>query len=737
MILFTVHLISQIVLRIHCLQMIILCFYVQMVKQSIQLNHFSFGTVLTRQNPSYDNLMSEGIQLPNANLNVSKIRTFAVLFLTEWVTCAPIIAPTPNPSALTPYPSNDPSTHPTILTTHPSTHPTTLTTLPSTDPSNDPSTHPTILTTHPSTHPTTLTTLPSTYPSNDPSTHPSPLTTNNPTNNPSVSLFPTSSPTTAPTLTPSKSPTKNPTSLPTYNPTSSPSQSPTHNPTNNPSQAPTHNPTNNPTYNPTFSPSQAPTHNPTNNPTSSPSPSPTRSPTNPSESPTTAPSTSPSTPSEAPSSAPSTPPTESPSSAPTDPTYNPSSSPSQPPTVPPSESPTNSPSISPTNAPTTPPTFAPSSNPTNAPSAHPTRRPTNAPTRHPVSIDDFAKKPIEIHYELWHLTTKNKARIENNHHNISNDIKLKLDHIYVQWSEVLVMAGIEADKLQYRQFMITVITQVDTHTTNDIRKNMSLTLPMEIYYQSESVRNTIAFISGTKAFIDHDEHGLRTWFRQKLKNDKIGLSVQVIDEDDPESTSSFDYVLYGLLSFMTVMTLLSILAFINNERAESKIDDCTWSVFFVVGLHYFDFVSDLNLGVEMMRKFGTDQANMLLYIAGLGSIAFVIVPYIINLAMASKIKTIVSGNDAAVIYFERNVVLFITLVVFSGSVYPVLALLSSRVFGLDAFNSGLTTFELRQLSSLKLFGSVLAENVPQTICQILYWIYLDSVPTQNTILSMV
>eukprot|EP01083_Nonionella_stella_P317987 1160181_1 len=189
-------------------------------------------------------------------------------FLTEWVTCAPIIAPTPNPSALTPYPSNDPSTHPTILTTHPSTHPTTLTTLPSSDPSNDPS------------------------------THPSPLTTNNPTNNPSinpteapVSLFPTSSPTTAPTLTPSKSPTKNPTSLPTYNPTSSPSQSPTHNPTNNPtnhptynptlfpSQAPIHNPTNNPTnnptYNPTFSPSQAPTHNPTNNPTNNPTYNPT------------------------------------------------------------------------------------------------------------------------------------------------------------------------------------------------------------------------------------------------------------------------------------------------------------------------------------------------------------------------------------------------------------------------------------------------------------------------------
>eukprot|EP01083_Nonionella_stella_P217367 780468_1 len=105
--------------------------------------------------------------------------------------------------------------------------------------------------------------------------------------------------------------------------------------------------------------------------------------------------------------------------------------------------------------------------------------------------------------------------------------------------------------------------------------------------------------------------------------------------------------------------------------------------------------------------------------------------------MASRIKEYVKGNDVAVLYFKENVKLFIALVVFSGSVYPMLALLSSRFFALQAFNSGLTTFELRQLSKLKLYGSVLAENCPQFCCQLLYIIYLDNVPSQNTILSMV
>ena len=58
--------------------------------------------------------------------------------------------------------------------------------------------------------------------------------------------------------------------------------------------------------------------------------------------------------------------------------------------------------------------------------------------------------------------------------------------------------------------------------------------------------------------------------------------------------------------------------------------------------------------------------------------------------------------------------------VLSGGCYPALAVVSSNVFGLNLLSSGLTSYELRKMTKIKMFGSVLLENVPQLIFQALY-----------------
>ena len=50
--------------------------------------------------------------------------------------------------------------------------------------------------------------------------------------------------------------------------------------------------------------------------------------------------------------------------------------------------------------------------------------------------------------------------------------------------------------------------------------------------------------------------------------------------------------------------------------------------------------------------------------------------------------------------------------------------------------SGLTKYELRKLIHLKVFGSVILENIPQIAFQCLYIVYLDGMPSNVALLSM-
>ena len=64
--------------------------------------------------------------------------------------------------------------------------------------------------------------------------------------------------------------------------------------------------------------------------------------------------------------------------------------------------------------------------------------------------------------------------------------------------------------------------------------------------------------------------------------------------------------------------------------------------------------------------------------------------------------------------------MFTLLVVFTGGCYPALAVVSSNAFGLKLLSCGLTQFELKKLAKIKIFGTIILENVPQLILQLTY-----------------
>ena len=74
-------------------------------------------------------------------------------------------------------------------------------------------------------------------------------------------------------------------------------------------------------------------------------------------------------------------------------------------------------------------------------------------------------------------------------------------------------------------------------------------------------------------------------------------------------------------------------------------------------------------------------------------------------------------------------------VVFTGGCYPALALVSSHCFGLNLFSSGVTKYELKKMMRIKIFNSVVLENVPQ-VWTSLQFMHLDYTLNTHVWLSL-
>ena len=118
---------------------------------------------------------------------------------------------------------------------------------------------------------------------------------------------------------------------------------------------------------------------------------------------------------------------------------------------------------------------------------------------------------------------------------------------------------------------------------------------------------------------------------------------------------------------------------------------------------------------------------------------FVVLPYGANLFVSARIKSfggVIRRNEAANTWFEHRSKVFTALVVLTGGCHPALVMVSSNIFGLSSFSAGLTRFELRQLASIKVLNSVVLENIPQLVVQIVYAVAIDRV-TDNAAFAFI
>ena len=151
---------------------------------------------------------------------------------------------------------------------------------------------------------------------------------------------------------------------------------------------------------------------------------------------------------------------------------------------------------------------------------------------------------------------------------------------------------------------------------------------------------------------------------------------------------------------------------------------------------YRDFFSDVNLAIEILGREDVGN-NTLIFIAGVGSAAFTVIPYAANLFVASRIKEIIKNNVAAKAWFQYHTPVFTILVVICGGCHAALSIVSSNVFGLKILSCGLTQYELKQMGKLKVIGTVIIENIPQLICQVLYSFALGGKVTMGVQLAFV
>ncbi len=86
-------------------------------------------------------------------------------------------------------------------------------------------------------------------------------------------------------------------------------------------------------------------------------------------------------------------------------------------------------------------------------------------------------------------------------------------------------------------------------------------------------------------------------------------------------------------------------------------------------------------------------------------------------------------------WFQHHTSTFTVLVVLTGGCHAALSLVSSGIFGLVIMTSGLTEYELKQMYKIKVFGTVILENAPQVMLQVLYAYHLQVI-TQNTGLAL-
>eukprot|EP01084_Bolivina_argentea_P305583 527913_1 len=362
------------------------------------------------------------------------------------------------------------------------------------------------------------------------------------------------------------------------------------------------------------------------------------------------------------------------------------------------------------------PTFEPTNNPTLIPIYPPTRRPTTENSYNYYFdmicfIDNIQKNDI--------------TKLENNTFTVVNHISNTMEEAFVNDDNV---------HLQFFAFWIK-IENINGNKINKINENTKLSqynewkLKTKVLTQLAADAKDLkqANISSKGALVKYVTENIRKYFGNPqlvfyIDSDKMSA----IKELYPDYTET-DYYFYGLLSLTFVIILVGMYAFLWNKQKICGcpgfyiVDDGNWMSLIVLSLQFYDFISDILLDIELWSRSDIFD-NQLILIAAVGSTLFLVLPYTLNIIIAIHIKSmaIIKQNEFTTNWLTNYSRIYTAIVVLTGGAYPALSVVSSNIFGHKLFSAGLTKLEINKLSKIKMWSTVVFENVPQLSMQILY-----------------
>ena len=383
------------------------------------------------------------------------------------------------------------------------------------------------------------------------------------------------------------------------------------------------------------------------------------------------------------------------------------------------------------------PTQAPSVPPTAAPSRSPTMNPTIAPTLYPTRLKDYTSSG-DITYYIFYVPLNSKIDIGNYTDLVyfvrsSNKVRNIIESSYV---------AIESVNIDYSEFYLKFSSVVASDTTviDNVNSNITfthLTIKAKIY----CVDSVIIYFKS----VHGESSGLQLSFEDYAVEQFVNLfnsnwtyfNASSISWDEIHSISWIEMRYYQVLvSICVVVAIVSVLAWVHGWGGFNiqccgctKVDGVKWLYVCAYGLQIYDVFSDVYFSYVMVDQSSTNIRNsieiknidfVLLVLAFVSSFC-VIVPYVLNLRVATTLTNRVGLHPVAEAWFHRNIVFFCVLVLLSGGVCSSINLVTSRIFGIRKFDCGINSRDFIYFKKIHLKYSVYLENIPQIICQIVYF----------------
>ena len=216
---------------------------------------------------------------------------------------------------------------------------------------------------------------------------------------------------------------------------------------------------------------------------------------------------------------------------------------------------------------------------------------------------------------------------------------------------------------------------------------------------------------------------------------EIVLAVSIGSDD-----IAIVYLAFGSLCF--IIGCISLLSCCHARRLISKwipdlklgcrrIDGVKSHRIWIFGLQVWDLLSDIFFAFSVISNtLANDNHNLTIFALAVLSPIFIVLPYCANMYTALTLykNLSINFNNMARLYFEEKLVFFCFLVLISGGCHASLQLVCSKMFGMHIFDCGLSKRESLQFTSQLQFSlSVLLENIPQLIIQVIYIVTLRQV----------